>query len=561
MVRAAGLPGSAASGGSLGRVGSRQQAAAAPSQRARGSAAEASESGGRGAAAQRLWACALALAAAASTVVLAVLGQLGSSSGLRGSGPAAPPGTGGRWSEGSGRVCLAWAACLAASAAAAACFHCVMAALPATLSLGEGALLTQGLVLSLAGAACALPEARAFTASVSRQAAEWMRIHGASTRVLPSLEAAPSLGMPGQEQAEGLLGPFVALLVASVCVACVGVWAAASGARCVPLGAPRGAARAAAVLVLVAPPAAVLGLLAAWVLAVFLPAAPHRVWVLAYWAAVLAGTLPGMRAAAARRVVPQIILRKGYHLVAAALFLPAFFLDLPLLCASLAIAFAALAAAEVARCTRLPLAGAAVQAFMQDFVDERDAGPLYVTHFTLLLGLACPMWLAAALACPLPGAAPAYGPLAARGPGRGGSSSSGAGARQWELGGGCAGALPAVLAGLSGMMVIGFGDTMASIVGSAWGRVPIHGGSRKTVEGTLAGAFATMGAWWAVLLAAAATAGAGTGAVRWPCPTQWQQLAVATVGACLLEACTSQLDNILIPLWYFPHCLLVTQPA
>jgi hypothetical protein len=51
--------------------------------------------------------------------------------------------------------------------------------------------------------------------------------------------------------------------------------------------------------------------------------------------------------------------------VAAALFLPAFFLDLPLLCASLAIAFAALVAAEVARCTGLPVVGAAVQGFMQ----------------------------------------------------------------------------------------------------------------------------------------------------------------------------------------------------
>ena len=54
----------------------------------------------------------------------------------------------------------------------------------------------------------------------------------------------------------------------------------------------------------------------------------------------------------------------------------------------------------------LPLLGPAVQAYMGRFVDSRDSGPIYVTHFTLLLGLAGPIWLAGALqhggAGPLP---------------------------------------------------------------------------------------------------------------------------------------------------------------
>ena len=111
-----------------------------------------------------------------------------------------------------------------------------------------------------------------------------------------------------------------------------------------------------------------------------------------------------------------------------------------------------------------------------------------------------------------------------------------------------------MLAGLSGMMVIGFGDTMASVVGRTYGRIPIHDGSRKTVEGTLAGALSTLLAWWGVLHAALSRPGASASV---PGVVQWQQLATATAGACLLEACTSQLDNILIPLWCFPHCLLV----
>lgn len=125
----------------------------------------------------------------------------------------------------------------------------------------------------------------------------------------------------------------------------------------------------------------------------------------------------------------------------------------------------------------------------------------------------------------------------------------------------CAGALPAAaLAGLSGIMVIGFGDTMASVVGRTYGRVPIHAGSRKTVEGTLAGALSTMAAWLLVLQAAVGGSArtAAQGGVGWPAPAQWRSLAAATAGACLLEACTSQLDNILIPLWYLPHCLLAS---
>ena len=194
-------------------------------------------------------------------------------------------------------------------------------------------------------------------------------------------------------------------------------------------------------------------------------------------------------------------------------------------------------------------------------MDERDAGPLY---FTLLLGLSLPIWLSAAMPCSAAAAAGATLPSPA-GPPRPAGSWVAAAEQPAAHGGGaaCTGPLPAVLAGLSGLMVIGFGDTMASVVGRTYGRVPIHDGSRKTVEGTLAGALSTMAAWWVLLLAArSGSARAPTWAVApWPSVPQWQHLAAATVGACLLEACTSQLDNILIPLWYFPHCLLVGPSA
>ncbi len=212
----------------------------------------------------------------------------------------------------------------------------------------------------------------------------------------------------------------------------------------------------------------------------------------------------------------------------------------------------------------------------QDFVDERDAGPLYVTHFTLLLGLAVPMWLAVRLPCApfADGASPphqtnteaaAWWEVAA-------AKAMGGNWRQQqeqqqhqpqqvaESCGGVVSLLPA-LAGLGGTMVIGFGDTMASVVGRAFGRIPIYYSSRKTVEGTAAGAISTLAGWWTVLLLAvwqqSSNGPAGAAVARlWPGTTEWVLLVAATAGACLLEACTSQLDNILIPLWYFPHCLL-----
>eukprot|EP00879_Flechtneria_rotunda_P019509 GHRR01020491.1.p2 GENE.GHRR01020491.1~~GHRR01020491.1.p2 ORF type:complete len:146 (-),score=24.57 GHRR01020491.1:250-687(-) len=105
-----------------------------------------------------------------------------------------------------------------------------------------------------------------------------------------------------------------------------------------------------------------------------------------------------------------------------------------------------------------------------------------------------------------------------------------------------------VTVGLSGMVIIGAGDTAASMVGKMLGRVPVHDGSRKTVEGTVAGILSSLGAWCLLLWGA----GVPGGSWRW-----WLQLLLATAGAGLMEACTSQLDNILLPLWYLPHLMLV----
>lgn len=79
-------------------------------------------------------------------------------------------------------------------------------------------------------------------------------------------------------------------------------------------------------------------------------------------------------------------------------------------------------------------------------------------------------------------------------------------------------------------------------------------GSRKTVEGTAGGVAVTLAAWAALL----AAAGGGTlAAVAAPGAAGWSVLAAATVAACLLEASTTQLDNVFVPLHLFALlCLL-----
>lgn len=90
----------------------------------------------------------------------------------------------------------------------------------------------------------------------------------------------------------------------------------------------------------------------------------------------------------------------------------------------------------------------------------------------------------------------------------------------------------------------------------SWHAIPslVHAGSRKTVEGTAGGAAATHVAWAALL---AAAGGGAFSAVLAPGAAGWAALAAATAGACLLEAATTQLDNVFVPLHLFALlCLL-----
>ena len=242
----------------------------------------------------------------------------------------------------------------------------------------------------------------------------------------------------------------------------------------------------------------------AWALA-FLRAAPLlRLALLSHWAACVALPLRGLMSAAQRRRVPRILLRKAFHLMALLGCAPAAVLDPDLLRLGLAAGCGALVVAEAARQGKQGGLGRAVARVFAPFADERDAGALVLSPFSLLLGMAAPVWIAAA---------PARG--------QAGDVSS---------------RLP--LCAWAGILALGVGDAAAAGVGVAYGRTKLLPRWSKTWKGTAAGGLAMLGAA-AGVMALGGAGHPGMGVVG------------ATAVATALEAVTAQNDNAFVPLAYF----------
>jgi len=316
-----------------------------------------------------------------------------------------------------------------------------------------------------------------------------------------------------------LAAPAAAAAVEAACLALIlaPLAAAAAAVACRRLGPSRQRAAAAAALllsyaalqrVLAAPPLA-------WACA-FAAAAPARRARLAAAAIALSALVLPLLRLAARRPGPRrrLLLRKAFHILVTAVLAPAALLDPPAGRLACALAFAALVGVEAARVTGLTVSGlrlgAMVQRVMGPFADERDSGCLLLSHFSLLLGCAGPLWI-------VPPA-----PLDAA---------------------------PAPLAAWAGVLALGVGDAAAGAVGALAGRTRLLRGWPKTWEGTCAGALATF-----AVAAAAVAAGAPAGQAGGRAP--WASIAAATVGASALEALTGQLDNAVVPLHYYALLVL-----
>lgn len=205
--------------------------------------------------------------------------------------------------------------------------------------------------------------------------------------------------------------------------------------------------------------------------------------------------------------LPNIVVRKMYHALAVAMFLPGMLYEPAFLSLAFCVAFAALVLVEYVRLGLIWPFGRDLDRFMKKFVDQRDAGTVVVTHLYLLLGCAMPLWFDRDHA------------------GRG-----------------------ATLAAYAGILMVGVGDAMASLVGVYFGRHRWPG-SRKTYEGTAAAVVSVVVfVWVTVEIAIAVPIPAARALLE---SVHWPALGIATVLVCVLEAVTSQIDNVILPLHFF----------
>ena len=191
--------------------------------------------------------------------------------------------------------------------------------------------------------------------------------------------------------------------------------------------------------------------------------------------------------------------RKFFHALAVLLFLPGIALDPAFTHLAFSLAFSIFIFAEYVRYYALYPFGAALHVFMSEFLDHKDSGPVILSHFYLLTGCAGPLWL--------------------EGHSR--------------------------ILQQTGVLVLGIGDSLASVVGRRYGRLYWPGGSSKTVEGTLAFVTSIMGAAWLLRL------------VGWCESFDLGKYFVVVSALGLLEGVSDQHDNLVLPIFGYVVAELV----
>jgi dolichol kinase len=197
---------------------------------------------------------------------------------------------------------------------------------------------------------------------------------------------------------------------------------------------------------------------------------------------------------AADRRVPTLSLnarRKFFHALAVAMFLPGLAIDPAFTHLAFSAAFALFTFTEYVRYFALYPFGAAVHVFLSEFLDPKDAGAAILSHFYLLTGCANSVWLEA----------------------------------------------PSLLLQFSGILALGVGDALASIVGKRVGRHRWSATTAKSLEGSAAFVLSVVACAW-VLRACGLTE-----------PFSIIRFTVIAVLTAAVEAMSVQNDNLTIPLF------------
>ncbi|CAE7184617.1 unnamed protein product [Rhizoctonia solani] len=192
--------------------------------------------------------------------------------------------------------------------------------------------------------------------------------------------------------------------------------------------------------------------------------------------------------------------RKFFHALAVLMFVPGISWDPAFTHLAFSLAFALFTFSEYIRYFAIYPFGAAVHVFLSEFLDEKDGGTAILSHFYLLTGCALPLWLES----------------------------------PWRV------------LGLAGVIVLGVGDALASIIGKRLGLSRWFPSSGKTLEGTIAFAVSVFVCNWIV-------------AAREFTSVHIDHMGCAVILTALLEAFSKQNDNLTIPLYLW--CMMVLLPV
>ncbi|KAK8469673.1 hypothetical protein PHAVU_005G131900 [Phaseolus vulgaris] len=237
-----------------------------------------------------------------------------------------------------------------------------------------------------------------------------------------------------------------------------------------------------------------------WVISFVFSEPSKRLSMCIYWMCIICVSVLRFYNISKNSKIERILLRKYYHLMAVLMFLPALIFQPKFLDLAFGAALAIFLMLEIIRVWRIWPLGQPINQFMNAFTDHRDSDLLIVSHFSLLLGCALPIWM-----------------------------STGYNDRP--------------LAPFAGILSLGIGDTMASMVGHKYGVLRWSKTGKKTVEGTAAGITSVLAACSLLLPLLASTGYILT--------QHWFSLLLAVTVSGLLEAYTAQLDNAFIPLFFY----------
>lgn len=206
------------------------------------------------------------------------------------------------------------------------------------------------------------------------------------------------------------------------------------------------------------------------------------------------------------RPVRMLTARKYFHFLAVLIFTPGIAFCPEFTAVATALVLVAFLGAEVVRVFRVQPVAGIIHPYVTRYLDSRESGPLAVSHAYLLLGMGMPLWIRL----------------------------------------GCGRASQSSYIGMGGVVTLGVGDAMASLVGCNYGRhkLPlwVDRMGKKSVEGTVVSALSML-----VVLALATpqadAARAGT-------------IVLLAGLAAVLEAATDQMDNLYLPLYFVSWALL-----